>query len=154
MGKKEIGEDGLRVYNVGVGSLSEGQTFAISINYLKQTDDLSIDNLRVQPSGNIEPPVAANINVSSSSPLNTTLLSVGLIILGVLGVALLIGGGYLYWQSGAESRKSQQTRSRHKPAAQKSQLESVYSYCHKCGKRAQTGDRFCRVCGTKLRSQQ
>jgi hypothetical protein len=29
--------------------------------------------------------------------------------------------------------------------------ESVELYCHECGTRAQTGDRFCRVCGSKLR---
>jgi len=151
--KNQIGQDGLKVYNVDVGSLSEGQMFTISVNYLKQTDNLSIDNLQVQPSGNIELPVAANINVSSSSPLNTIWLPAGLIILGVLGVGLLIGGGYLYWQSSSESRKSQRTRSRHKSATQKNQQEPAHSYCQKCGKRAQTGDRFCRVCGTKLRSQ-
>jgi hypothetical protein len=74
-------------------------------------------------------------------------------ILGILGVALIVGGGLWYWQSGKQSA-TDKSRRRRRTARLKVSDETAAGdevYCQNCGKRASVGDRFCRTCGTKLR---
>ena len=126
-------------YTATIGSLSFGQPLVIELEYQKDDDELSINNLEVGPTAPIE---------GTQSMLLTALPWV----LGILGVALIVGGIYWYWQSGRQ-RPAIKQRSRHKSeSAKEIQPSEGYIYCHQCGKRALTGDRFCRVCGTQLRS--
>jgi hypothetical protein len=147
LGSGSMGDDGLITYNSDVGKLVKGQIFNISLDYEKQNDQLSISNLPVESNKPIEPAYAANVNIKSALPW----------LIGFLGVALLFGGGFLYWQSGKSNNKAKPVRVRHKPASQRvtstpTNPEKGFVYCHKCGKRAQPGDVYCRACGTQLRT--
>jgi len=138
------GTDGLTYHSLDVGSLPAGQTAEIDISYQKADDQLSSDNVPVEPSG--------PLNDTASG--RTTLTSVLPWMLGLLGVILLVGGGVWYWQSGREKATQPAGRPRHKPAAQPEAPEATdgkHIYCHQCGKRAAPGDRFCRTCGAPLR---
>lgn len=65
-------------------------------------------------------------------------------LLGV-GIVLIAGAAYYFRQLNAAPAAKPRKRA-HKAAAEESHI-----YCHECGTRALTEDRFCRVCGTKLR---
>ena len=144
--------DGLVYYIKRVGDLPNGQTFSQQISYQKESDALTAGEQQVQPSA----PISESPSILES--LKALLLRIwnGLgvaFILGVLGVALLVGGAIWYWQSGKDKESGKPRRRRSSAASQPQPTTggAGYIYCHQCGKRAAPGDRFCRTCGTKLR---
>ncbi len=148
LGESHVGGDGLVYYTAEEGAMTVGQSFTITIDYKKSTDKLSVSNVQVQSSAPL----------SSTTPSSrftwTTLLPW---VLGVLGVVLIVGGGTWYWLSGREKNTATPRRMRRKSAAaemdaDKADPDGGYIYCHNCGKRANPGDRFCRTCGSALRS--
>ena len=141
-GQGAKGADGLVYFNKDVGSLTAGQTFNLTINYKKATDDLTATNLQVQPSAPV-----------SVTPERSDLLVVLPWALGGLGVALIVGGVAWYLQSGKGKKEDPPRRRRQAVALQEAEGTGTYIYCHQCGKRASPGDVFCRMCGTKLRSE-
>jgi ribosomal protein L40E len=141
--EEELGSDGLTYYQINVGSLYEHQQFRISINYEKQNDRLSFDNLPVVPSGPLDETTAGRMQIHSALPVG----------LGLLGIILLVGGVLWYWRSGQKPISFKSKVKAHRSQRQTSEEAEIlqHIYCHRCGKRATPGDRFCRTCGTKLR---
>jgi hypothetical protein len=136
------GNDGLIYYNKQIGSLPAGQSFTIKVSYQKANDELSITSLKVQPSA----------PVTTVTPGQNTLITILPWVLAALGLVLLVGGAVWYWQAG-KSKESAPSRRRRPVVEQEEVKEEGYIYCHQCGKRALPGDRFCRMCGTKLRTE-
>jgi hypothetical protein len=130
-------EDGSQVnLNWETSDLAANEQLPIEFVYTKTSDRLSM-------SGPLQPdPVDENTDgrVSLSNYLPY--------IMGGLGVLLIAGGGFYFWQSG---RGKADSRKRHRSRARDDAGEEVY--CHQCGKRAQASDRFCRTCGTRLRKE-
>ncbi len=119
------------------GALGAGQQFTLQINYTKLTDNLGVAPENVQPSQPLSSNTPGRVMLSNYLPY----------IFGVLGLVLIVGGSVYFWQS---SRGRQPfARKRHSAPAGNDPKGGIY--CHQCGARAETGDRFCRVCGTKLR---
>lgn len=140
----EPGQDGLVYYNKQVGSLSAGQTFSLSFEYQKEGDALSATNLPVQPSAPVGEQAFGQNSLRAALPW----------LLGILGVALIVGGAVWYWRSGRSSPAAQKPRRRGRRSAERESAPAAvegHVYCHQCGKRAAPGDRFCRTCGTQLR---
>lgn len=140
------GQDGLVYFNKEIGALAAGEQLSIEVSYQKTTDTLSAPSLPVEPSAPI----------TSSGDLRGNMMTALLIAIGALGVILIVGGGWWYWQSGRSpvGRANRAGPRRRKPASAREAASSPaggYIYCHNCGKRAGPGDRFCRTCGTKLR---
>lgn len=137
------GGDGLVYHNLDVGSLQPSDTFQISLDYTKQTDTLTYESFQIQPSG----PIPSD--PSSALPLQYLPW-----VLGFLGIVLITAAGLWYWQS-SRSAVTEPTRKRHKPIRKDVDevTESISIYCSQCGKRAHTGDRFCRSCGSRLRKE-
>jgi hypothetical protein len=135
--------DGMVYYTSQVGPLTEGQSFVITVDYEKDSDELSAGSVPVQPSGPLEDTTPGSVTLSSALPF----------ILGGLGVLLIAGGAWWYWQSGRERPQpnKKRARSRRKPVSQSQEAAGEHIYCHQCGKRAMSGDLFCRACGTELR---
>jgi hypothetical protein len=151
LGAGQVGKDGLSYYTAQVGSLSPTQTFKISIDYQKSSDTLSAESLQVQPTKPLTEATPGRVQLFSGT--NTILAVIGLILIGVV---LIAGGGYWYWQSGrnkeapvAHRRRAREMRE--EVPAETDEREVIY--CHQCGNRAGPGDRFCRVCGVKLRTE-
>jgi hypothetical protein len=145
-------DGGLTYYTSNVGPVDAGTGFTFKVGYTKNDTTLTADGL-IQLT-----PIPTNPASSAGKPGDsTTLLFLGL---GV-GAVLLIGG--LVWfifQRRAGSQSAQNSYRRHSGGASTHtwQQEGTPStsaegvvYCHQCGKRAQTGDTFCRSCGTRLR---
>ncbi len=141
-GSAVTGNDGLIYYNKQVGAISAGQTFSLKISYEKASDELSITSLKVQPSS----------PVTTVTPGQNPLIAYLPWVLGGLGLVLLIGGAVWYWQAG-KRKEPAPARRRRVAIEPESAAEEGYIYCHQCGKRALPGDRFCRMCGTKLRTE-
>jgi hypothetical protein len=141
------GDGGLAYYNAMIGSVPAGTKFKQSIQYQKNNDDLSKSAQSVQPSESL------NAGTTGRAPNTVTVLAWAL---GALGVLLLAGGGFWYFRTGQVNKTEVYDR-RHKPRKERVDESEVTTqdgvFCHQCGKRASTGDIFCRVCGTRLRKE-
>jgi hypothetical protein len=131
--------DGTDILIKDFGPMPEGQQFVLQINYSKTSDKLTVSSQNVQPS---QP-------LNSNTPGRLILANYLPYVFGLLGVALIVGGGVFFWQSSRGRKPNGQKRSRH-PG--RNEPESEF-YCSQCGTRARLGDRFCRVCGAKLRHE-
>jgi hypothetical protein len=121
-------------------ALAAGQQFQLRVSYTKTTDALSVPQESVQPSKPLGSNTPGRVLLSNYLPY----------VAGVLGI-LGIGAASIYLY---------QLRTRHAPVKRhthgmrtESQPKTEF-YCHQCGARAQRGDRFCRVCGTRLRLEE
>jgi hypothetical protein len=147
MGNGQARQDGLVYYTAEVGALQAGEDFSVTMDYQKTSDELSASSLTVEPSAPITDSTAGRMSIMQALPW----------ALGVLGLVLILGGGIWYWQSGRQtpSQESQRRRRKTPPpvsvVSTKEQTEAEFIYCHQCGKRASPNDRFCRVCGARLR---
>ncbi len=146
MGSGVPGTDGLFYYHSNIGKLSAGETFDLSTNYQKTTQELSVERLAVQASEPVSLDTPGRFNFMDALPW----------ALGVIGILLIVGGGWWYWQTGRDRkirRKPARTRKPRPAGARPSGAGGEHVYCHMCGHRANQGDQFCRGCGTRLRTE-
>ena len=144
MNSSFTGQDGMVYYATEIGSLGTGETYTIAMDYAKANDILSVEQFEVQPSANLEP--SGQTDWLSFLPW----------FLGLLGIALIAGGGFWYWrQSKGEEPGTQRRRRRRAihPGTEAASNTEEGVYCHHCGKRASSNDKFCRSCGTRLRTE-
>jgi zinc-ribbon domain len=138
--------DGFTYHALDVGQVREGQTIEVVVEYDKTTDALSSSNMPVQPSAPLTSETAGRAGLTLSSALP--------VALGLVGLALIVGGGVWYWRSGRQKPQPAQSRRNRRKAGSSpvaSNAPEGNVYCHQCGNRASPGDRFCRTCGTQLR---
>lgn len=149
LGSGVAGGDGLVYYAGTFGPLSQGQTFDLTFTYTKSSDCLSIQTLDI------------GTDLPEDTPGRVSFVSVLPYLLGLLGVILIVGGVFWYWQSGRQRSGMRQTADRgrrstraHPDLPDEAEISSASGtiYCHNCGKRARATDKFCRACGTRLRS--
>jgi hypothetical protein len=135
-------DDGFTYNVIDIGDTGAGERFTITLQYDKDTDALSVDALQVQPSAPITP-AGTGLRLNQLIPW----------VLGILGVVLIAGGGIWYWRWGREITPIRNRR-RHKASQTTTVPDGLGGaiYCHHCGKRAESGDRFCRSCGSRLRT--
>jgi hypothetical protein len=131
--------DGADILIKDFGPWGAGQQFVLQVNYTKTSDNLSVSQQNVQPS---QP-------LSSNTPGRLMLATYLPYVFGVLGLALIVGGVLFFWQSSRGGKSPGRKRGHSRGG---NEQESVI-YCSQCGARARMGDRFCRVCGTKLRQE-
>jgi hypothetical protein len=148
LGTGQQGGDGLTYYTADIGSLAGGNTFEISLEYQKLDERLSVENLEVRPSGPVSNQASSLANLRQYLPW----------ILGALGILLVAGGGFWYWQSGKAGAPGETRRRRRQASPGAGEVQAAPEagsaiYCHQCGKRASPSDRFCRSCGSRLRTE-
>ncbi|NPV75045.1 MAG: zinc ribbon domain-containing protein [Anaerolineae bacterium] len=144
MGSGRQGDDGLVYYDTLIGEIPAGSAVKVSAVYQKPDNLLSFNAQPVQPSQPLTPQTAGRTTITGLVPW----------ILGSLGVLLIAGGAFWYWQSGYGLSSPQKKRpARRRKTVSPAQNEGGEVYCSQCGKRANPGDLFCRVCGAKLRTE-
>ncbi len=121
----------------GTTELEAGEQLPIKLTYTRTSDQLSVSNQPLE-TGAVDESTQGRVSLSNYLPY----------ILGGLGILLIVGGGIYFWQT---SQGKPTPRKRHRSRDEDRDSEDIY--CHQCGKRAQTGDRFCRTCGTRLRKE-
>ncbi len=132
-----IHEDQLQYYTSEIGAIAAGKIFSLELSYDKPSDSLTISRLQIAP-----------VDVSENTPGRVSLSNSLPYMIGGLGVILIIVGLVYYWQSGRSYTGKARHRA-HTPAESEESGEDAY--CAQCGTRAKAGDRFCRVCGARLR---
>ena len=68
-------------------------------------------------------------------------------IIGGFGLGLIVIALFSYWRS-TQASEEKPRRSRQR---ENKDEDDRQAYCHECGTRAHSGDRFCRTCGSRLR---
>ncbi len=138
--KSAKGADGSSNLIKDFGARAAGQQFPLQLTYTKTTNTLSVPAESVQPSKPLGSNTPGRVLLSNYLPY----------VLGALGV-LAVGAASIYLLQ-PHNRQAFQRRQTHRPhAATKGKAEV---YCHQCGARAEPGDRFCRVCGARLRAEE
>ncbi|MEA4908741.1 MAG: zinc ribbon domain-containing protein, partial [Anaerolineaceae bacterium] len=143
MGDGEAGPNGLEFHQKSIGEVEAGTSFTIRFSYDKSDDSLAPGVVAVQPDQPITPDTAGRTTFSEVLPW----------ILGMVGVLLIGGGAFWYWQA-SRDLPEERKRLRHLPAATRPSPggeEGGEVYCAQCGRRAERGDVYCRACGAKLR---
>ena len=144
MGEGEVQQDGLRYFTKMYGTIEAGTVFTVHLNYDKPNETLSANYQSVEA---VEP-------VTETTSGRTTFRAMLPWMLGVLGL-ILIAAGVGFWFGKPKLEEKDQRHRRRSASEAREEPEREYTatgnYCHKCGKRAQPGDLFCRSCGTKLR---
>ena len=118
-------------------SLEAGEQLPIKVTYTKTSDRLSVSDQPLE-TGVVDESTQGRVSLSNYLPY----------ILGGLGIVLIFAGGLYFWQS---SKGKPDPRKRHRARSKDDAGEEIY--CHQCGKRAQSDDRFCRTCGTRMRKE-
>jgi hypothetical protein len=121
----------------GDNNLQIGQQVPVRISYKKTTDRLSTSGAALQ-TGTVDENTSGRVSLNNYLPY----------ILAGLGFLLIGAAAVYFWQSGLRQPRP---RKRRRSADQSG--TDVQAYCHQCGARAQSGDRFCRTCGTRLRQE-
>jgi hypothetical protein len=132
------GQDGLTNYHIQTTNLANGQSFVLTIDYQRNTDDLSISSLPVQAVSTPGPDTPGRVSMTGILPW----------VLAGFGVLLIVAGvvGFVVWQRGGQGSSTIR-----KKTPQRKEREEESIYCRQCGKRAQPGNIYCRTCGTRLR---
>ncbi len=136
--KATKGADGGAYLIKDFGPLGAGQQFPLQLTYTKTSNALGVPQENVQPSKPLGSTTPGRVMLSNYLPY----------ILGVLGI-VLVGGASIYFLQANRSHQPRRRQS-HSGRAQSGTKSEVY--CHQCGARAEPGDHFCRVCGTRLRA--
>lgn len=139
LNKDIVDQDGFQYWTTHPGKLEQGTEYSVAFKYDRSTD-LPSTAFLVGNSSVATPPSGQNF-VYEKLPY----------IIGLVGLALLIGGGVWFWRSGRESSgRGRGPRKRHEVREEQDPADSAI-YCHNCGRRASPSDRYCRACGTRLR---
>ena len=139
--KSAKGADGSSNLIKDFGALAAGQQFPLQVTYTKTTNTLSV------PAENVQ----ASKPLDSNTPGRVLLANYVPYILAALGIIAIAAASIYLLQP--HNRQAFQRRQTHRPHAAATQGKAEV-YCHQCGARAEPGDRFCRVCGTRLRAEE
>ena len=120
-----------------LSGLEAGQAYQVQLQYSRTSEETVI----AAPSAPVEPSEPLDANTDGRVTLEKLPY-----ILGGIGAVLILSALFYSWR--ASSFQLPKPRKRHP----RTEDESAQTYCHQCGARAQAGDRFCRTCGSKLRS--
>jgi hypothetical protein len=124
--------------SVSVGSLKQGDVYRVQLNYARTSEATSVQSASAQ--------VTASESITQKTFGRVTLNNLPY-ILGTIGILLILGAAFYFWRS---TSLPELAKGRKRPL--KTQSSGAQIYCHECGTRANPEDRFCRVCGTKLRA--
>jgi hypothetical protein len=120
--------------------LGIGQPSEFKLSYERDSESVTkpINPANIQPSEPIGPSTEGRISIDNLPW-----------IIGGIGLALIGLALFFYWRS--TQVPEHKSRRRRSASSQESEEGSEQAYCHECGARAHSGDRFCRTCGSKLR---
>lgn len=127
----------LNYYEGQVVKLSANEKFTLQLQYEKTTEALVNAPQEVQPAQPVDEDTPGRVSLSNSYPY----------VIGVLGVAMILGGIVYYYRTGRVMPK----RIRRRKIINEEEDLKTGEYCSQCGTRTQPGDKFCRTCGARLK---
>jgi hypothetical protein len=144
MGEPQIGNDGLTYFFSNVGELKANTNVSLHIEYTKSDDTLSSS-----VAAPVQPVTPLNIDDSIGK---TSFVQILPFIVAGIGLIMLIFG--VFWYMNKNKETTTKPRQRHTAVKRTSIQEGEAIFCHRCGRRADPGDVFCRACGTKLKIEE
>ncbi len=121
-------------------TLARAEQFVLNLEYQKSSSALAVSALGVQPASPVDENTPGRVSLNNTLPY----------FIGGLGVIMIVGGLVYYLRSGRGTSKKIKRKLNARVELEKNSEES---YCPQCGLRTKPGDRFCRVCGGRLRHQ-
>ena len=121
-----------------LNTMGEGDVYQLRLEYSRTSELPSVP----PPSGQAVEPL---VPVDASTEGRVTLDNLPY-MLGGVGAILIVAALVYLLRSGPSRIRRRPLQKQPSPQGSASQ-----TYCHECGTRAQAGDRFCRICGSKLR---
>jgi hypothetical protein len=148
MGIGQVGKDGLVYYSSIFSEIPANRTYSIVLKYEKLDYTLSSGLL----------PVTALEPITISTEGRTTITRVIPWAMALLGVLLIVTGGFWYWQVGRKEPAKELITPPIEPTLhslrQAEQLiNQTFLYCAYCGKSIQRGDKFCHECGKPVQKE-
>lgn len=135
---------GVLVGTASKSDLKMGSSYQFNLQYARDSDALADQNQasQVNPSEPLSSDTEGRVSVDNLPW-----------IIGGIGMALIGIALYIYWRSAQlNSGASKHSRTRRQDP-RSSQDAGLPLYCHECGTRTNPGDRFCRTCGSRLRTE-
>lgn len=126
---------------IAKNELKMGNSFQFEFEYLRTSDTL-IAPAQAGPAGPVQPSEPVGPDTEGRVSIENLPLIIGGFGLGLIAIAL-----FSYWRS----TQSGEVKPFRRRRAQNQGEADGQAYCHGCGTRAYTGDRFCRTCGSRLR---
>jgi len=123
-----------------LSTMDVGDDYRLQMEYSRTSNEPSVSPTSGQPA--VEPLVPVDANTDGRVTLDNLPY-----VLGGFGAILIAAALFYFLRS---STKQTQKRPRKRTSGMGSTTSQTY--CHECGTRAHEGDRFCRVCGSKLRN--
>lgn len=124
-----------------LSTMDEGDEYQLQLEYSRTSNEPSV----APPSGQqVEPLVPIDTNTDGRITLDNLPL-----VLGGFGAVLIVVAFFYFLRSNSSS-SSKQRKPRQRHASTQNSISQIH--CHECGTRAHEGDRFCRICGSKLRA--
>lgn len=133
--------DGLTYHDLTVNDLPASQAFELVVEYNKDNDTLTVPDSVIQPSALLDENTTGRVSLSNYVPY----------LVGGLGVVLVASGLGYYFLFARRDASHEPARRRRRQAAVAEEDSTKVIYCSQCGERTHSGDRFCRVCGTRIR---
>lgn len=130
-----------KYFESGLMKFAAGEQFALNLDYKKSSNTLIASSQAVQPAAAVDENTPGRVSLSNYLPY----------LLAGLGVVMIVGGFAYYWRAGRGSFKKPRRRAN---SNTENEEDDEDSYCPQCGARAKPGDRFCRVCGGRIRHAQ
>ncbi len=140
LGEGQVLQDGLTYYSGLFGEVGAGVRFALDIQYDKEDETLSKGYDPVFPAEGI---TTTSTQTTFKSVLPWVLLGVGVTLILVVGL----------WYLAPPRIREMGNRKRHPSRRVNGATQEKSVFCHNCGAQSQPGDKFCRVCGVKLRTE-
>lgn len=134
-------ENDLKYFESDPVKLAAGEQFVLNLDYKKASDALITSSQGVQPAAPVDENTPGRVSLSNYLPY----------LLAGLGAVMIVGGFAYYWQAGRGSSKKPRRRAHSNVESEENGEET---YCPQCGTRAKPSDRFCRVCGGRIRHQE
>ena len=134
-------QNGSNIYAIDSTKLDSGEQYTLNIQYDKSTDALITEPQGVEPVAPLDENTPGRVSLTKWMPY----------IIGGMGLLLIVGGAAYYMQA---DRSSSRKRRRRVHTSSESADEQSDFYCPQCGTRAKPGDKFCRVCGARLRQEE
>jgi hypothetical protein len=132
--------NGAAIYGTVIkNALKMGNSFQFDLEYERTTDAFTDPSQsgQVQPSEPVDEDTLGRVSIANLP------LIIGAFGLTLIGIAL-----FSYWRS-TQSTESKPRRRRRQTQGDADEQ----AYCHECGARANPGDRFCRTCGSRFRTE-
>jgi hypothetical protein len=120
-----------------------GSSYQFDLEYARDSDQLADPNQvnQVNPSEPLTTDTEGRVSVDNLPW-----------IIGAIGIALIGIALFIYWRSAQTVPGTTNRPRRKRQEAASSEESGQPMYCHECGTRANPGDRFCRTCGSRIRT--